>query len=195
MTNAIRPISGTDAWTPTADLDNNLSDGANKVAHDASTMADLAKAKIAEGAVLASDAVSSAAQTAKSSIAGAAQAASDGLQSASQNIGDAASGAGAAISNQAAGAKRVGADAVAGFASGVRGVADSIDEQSPRVAGMVRTAADGADTLSKQIREGDFNDLVTAVTDFTRRRPGIALALGVIAGIAITRLLRVSNNA
>jgi uncharacterized phage infection (PIP) family protein YhgE len=195
MTNTIRPLSGNDAWTPTADLDRKLSDGANNLAHDASKAVDSAKAKVADGAAMASDALSSAAQTAKSSFAGAAQAASDGLRTASQNIGDAASGAGDAIANQAAGAKRVGADAVAGLASGVRGVADSIDEQSPRVAGMVRSAADGADTLSKQIREGDFNELVTAITDFTRRRPGIALAIGVIAGIAITRLLRVSNSA
>jgi len=194
MSHEFRTISAADAHNAASDMGKKMTDAANGAAEGVTQAANAATAKLYEGAAAAADSIGSASATATKALSGAAQSASDALQSASSRVADAASGAASTLTDQAAGAKRAGADAVAGLASGVRGMADTIEDQSPRVAGMVRSAADGADALSRQIRDGDFNDLVTAVTDFTRRRPGIALACGVIAGIAITRLFRASSN-
>ena len=73
--------------------------------------------------------------------------------------------------------------------TGVRGIADGIEEQAPQIAGVVRSAADGADNLSRQIRDQDFVELFDAALSFTRRRPAVAVGIGVFAGFLLSHLL------
>jgi len=117
------------------------------------------------------------------------------VDDAREQVGRYAAGAASSVSENASTAKAGAADAVANLARGAREVADGIEDQSPQVAGVVRTAADGVERLSGQIRDRDIGDLINAVTDFTRRRPAVALGCGVLAGIVLTRLLRGSAEA
>jgi len=146
--------------------------------------------------------VSSLSSTARSFADNAADTGSDLMDKASRNLSDAsdkaaemASDARERVGEQVGAARSSSADAVAGFAKTVRDAAGNFEDQSPQVAGMVRSAADGVEKLSNEIRDRDIGDLVNAVTDFTKRRPAVALGLGVLAGVLITRFLMSQSEA
>ena len=153
-----------------------------------------------------SDSEKSASETIKSAVSGLADTASktaSDLTSAASKTGSAVAeqatglvaGATEVLKTQASSIKSSGADAVSGLASSARDLATNIENQSPQIAGLVRSAADGADTLSHQLRDQDFAELLNSMTNFARKRPAIAVGVGVLAGFVLSRMLRSVKDA
>ena len=146
--------------------------------------------------------LSSAASKTASDISSAASKTASDLSSAAAKTGSAIAdqatglveGAAEAVKSQANTIKSSGADAVSGLASSARDFATGIDNQSPHLAELVRSAADGADSLSHKIRDQDFAELLNSVTGFARKRPMLAVGFGVLAGFVLSRLLRSNTN-
>ena len=128
-------------------------------------------------------------------------AAADLKNTAAAAAGDAKTYAGAVVSD-AAGAfkdavesnKTAGADAIASLARSAKGAADSIEQQSPQIASAVRSAAEGVERISTDIRDRSVGDLMDSVTDFAKRQPAAFFGCGILAGMLLTRILRSSDR-
>jgi hypothetical protein len=120
---------------------------------------------------------------------------------ASAATGDAKSYAGAVASDAATAFKdaveankTAGADAVAHLARSAKGAADNIEQQAPQVAGFVRSAADGVERISTDIRDRSVGELMDSVSDFAKRQPAAFFGCGILAGVVLARLLRASDR-
>jgi hypothetical protein len=82
-----------------------------------------------------------------------------------------------------------GADFAAQVADSVRAAADNLDEGAPRLAELVRGAADQVEMFSDMIRDQTPADILAAGTDFARRRPAVVFGAAAVAGYVLTRLL------
>ena len=60
--------------------------------------------------------------------------------------------------------------------------------------GYFRDAAARVDRLASDLGDGDASELVHAVVDYARRRPGVTLGVGIAAGFLIARLLTARSN-
>jgi len=88
----------------------------------------------------------------------------------------------------------VGADLAHHVADSVRTAAENLDRNSPRLAGMVRSAADKVDEVSSNLREQSLNDILRTSSDFTRRQPALVFGLASLAGFFLFRVLKSSPS-
>ena len=90
--------------------------------------------------------------------------------------------------------KTAGADAIASLARSAKGAADSIEKQSPQFASAVRSAAEGVERISTDIRDRSVGELMDSVTDFAKRQPAAFLGISVLAGFTAIRFLKASGG-
>jgi ElaB/YqjD/DUF883 family membrane-anchored ribosome-binding protein len=88
--------------------------------------------------------------------------------------------------------RQIGAGAtIAGhFATSARRAADDVADESPFVAGVVRTFADRVDGYADGVRDRTVEELVKAAADFTRRQPALVFGLAAMAGFFIFRTMK-----
>lgn len=82
------------------------------------------------------------------------------------------------------------------FANAVRRAGDELDQhdQSP-ASRLVRQAADGLESLSRNLEGKDPGDLLNAVRDFGRKNPAAFIGGAVLVGLAIGRFARATEAA
>ncbi len=86
--------------------------------------------------------------------------------------------------------KEVGAEKISSLAHAVEVAADELERSSPQLAGYARKAAAQIDTMSGNIREQGFGDILATVNDFARREPLAFFGTAMFAGFALTRFLK-----
>ena len=84
----------------------------------------------------------------------------------------------------------LGADLAGHVADSVKSAADNLDRNAPRLAEMVRGAADKVDEFSHNLREQSIDDLLRTTSDFTRRQPAVVFGLAALAGFFLFRVLK-----
>jgi hypothetical protein len=88
--------------------------------------------------------------------------------------------------------KRRGLEAVRSFAGAVGTAARELEQQSPQVARYVHDAAEGLQSLTRNIEGRNLNDLVRSATDLARSNPTLFMVGAVAAGFAIARFMKSS---
>ena len=68
--------------------------------------------------------------------------------------------------------------------------ADDLDQNAPRLAGLVRNAAERIDDFSRDLRGKSVEDLVRTASDFTRRQPAVVFGLAALGGFSLSRVLK-----
>ena len=133
---------------------------------------------------------SSAAETATHLKTAAASVSTDAKNYAGSVVSDAAGAFKEAVESN----KTAGADAIANIAHSVKEAADGIEAQAPQVAGVVRSAAEGVERISSDIRDRNVGELLDSVTKFAQRQPAAFFGVGILAGIVLTRMMRSSDR-
>ena len=90
--------------------------------------------------------------------------------------------------------KRTGADRLSDVAGAVERAAGEIEQESPDAARYIRQAAQGVQRFSSQMRERDIEDIAAQARDIARRQPLLVFGGAVLAGLAIARFLKSSND-
>ena len=90
--------------------------------------------------------------------------------------------------------KAAGADAIASVARSAKSAADNFEKQSPQLASAVRSAAEGVERISMDIRDRSMGELIDSIGDFARRQPTAFFGCGILAGVVISRFLGSSNR-
>ena len=88
--------------------------------------------------------------------------------------------------------KRRGLEAVRSFAGAVNTAAQELERQSPQVARYARDAAEGLNSLTRNIEGRNLNDLVRSATDLARSNPTLFMVGAVAAGFALARFMKSS---
>jgi hypothetical protein len=83
-----------------------------------------------------------------------------------------------------------GADLVGHVVESARRAADSLDQNAPQLADVVRGAADRADQFSRDLHDQTIEDLVRTASDFTRRQPAVVFGLAALAGFLAFRVFK-----
>jgi hypothetical protein len=129
-----------------------------------------------------------------------AEAASKGADAASQASGQAKQAALSLASDATKQAKGflnmqvgAGADMVDQVVESARAAAESLDQNAPQLAGLVRNAADRAEAFSQDLREQTVEDLIRMASDFTRKQPALVFGLASLAGFLAFRVLKSST--
>ncbi len=111
--------------------------------------------------------------------------------------GDAKTYAGAVASDAAASFKEAvetkktaGADAIVGLARSAQDAADKFEGQAPQMAKMVKSAAEGVEKMSTDIRDRNVGELMDSVSDFAKRQPATFFGCGILAGVILSRIMR-----
>jgi hypothetical protein len=128
-----------------------------------------------------------------------AEAASKGADAASQASGQAKQAALSLASDATKQAKGflnmqvgAGADMVDQVVESARAAAESLDQNAPQLAGLVRNAADRAEAFSQDLREQTVEDLIRMASDFTRKQPALVFGLASLAGFLAFRVIKSS---
>ncbi|MBU1376431.1 MAG: hypothetical protein KKE02_14205 [Alphaproteobacteria bacterium] len=89
---------------------------------------------------------------------------------------------------------QVGARTLGDFANAVRRAGDELSQsdQSP-ASHLVRQAADGLESLSRNLADKEPGDLLNSVRDFGRRNPAAFIGGAVLVGLALGRFARASE--
>ena len=90
--------------------------------------------------------------------------------------------------------KRTGADRLSDVAGAVERAAGEIEQESPDAARYIRQAAQGVQRFSSQMRERGIEDIAAQARDIARRQPLLVFGGAVLAGLAIARFLKSSND-
>jgi len=85
-----------------------------------------------------------------------------------------------------------GADMVGHVAESARAAAESLDQNAPRLAGLVRIVAERAEEFSQDLREQSVNDLIKMASDFTRKQPAVVFGLASLVGFLAFGVLKSS---
>lgn len=91
--------------------------------------------------------------------------------------------------------KHVGAEKIEGIARAVHGAADELESQLPDAAGYVHDAADRLHRASASLRERSLDEMLSGFTRFAREQPAAVFGGAVLAGFALSRLLKSSGDA
>jgi hypothetical protein len=83
-----------------------------------------------------------------------------------------------------------GADLVGHVVESARAAADSLDQNAPQLAHLVRGAAERAEDFSRDLHGQTVGDLVRTASDFTRRQPALVFGLASLAGFLAFRVLK-----
>jgi hypothetical protein len=92
------------------------------------------------------------------------------------------------------GQKNAGADYVGNLADTMRRCAREFDHDLPIAGAYIRKAASQIESVSDQIKTGNFDDIVRGAQSFARRQPTAFLGLAVLAGFGAVRFLKSSAN-
>ena len=137
-------------------------------------------------------------QSAGSAASDAAVRLSDAAQAAGRQAKDAASGLAAEANQNVKGLLNdqiaTGADLAGHLAKAARVAADDLVPNAPKLAGMVRTAANTMDEFSGTMRDRSVEDLFHSASDFTRRQPAAVFGAAALAGFFLFRILKVSGD-
>ncbi|MDQ0390324.1 hypothetical protein [Labrys monachus] len=106
----------------------------------------------------------------------------------------AASDASGAFKDAVESNKTAGAQAVADLARSAKNAADEMEGQSPQIAKIVRSTAEGVERISTDIRDRSVGQLLDSVTDFAKRQPAAFFGCGILAGVVLSRLMRSSDR-
>ncbi len=90
--------------------------------------------------------------------------------------------------------KETGAQHVANFARAVDRAASELESSSPELARYAHKAASSVDTFSDTLRQRSVRELIDETTDFARREPALFFGATFMAGLAISRFLRSSED-
>lgn len=90
--------------------------------------------------------------------------------------------------------KATGADRLHGISDVIDRAADTIGEASPQAADLVRNAARSVEDVSRSLREKSVGSLISDVSAFARREPAAFFGASVVAGFALARFLKSSNQ-
>jgi hypothetical protein len=90
--------------------------------------------------------------------------------------------------------KRAGADQADEMAKAVHGAASELQDQMPRTAEFVHTAASRLEQGAGALRERSVRDLISSFNDFGRKEPLAVFGSAVLAGFAISRFLKSSAD-
>jgi hypothetical protein len=85
-----------------------------------------------------------------------------------------------------------GADMVDHVVKSARAAAESLDQNAPQLAGLVRNAAERAEEFSQDLRDQTVGDLIRTASDFTRKQPALVFGLASLAGFLAFRVLKSS---
>ncbi len=90
---------------------------------------------------------------------------------------------------------QVGARTLGDFANAVRRAGDELAEadQSP-ASRLVRQAADGLESLSRNLADKEPGDILNSVRDFGRRNPAAFIGGAVLVGLALGRFARAAED-
>src|SRR5205085_10238182 len=87
-----------------------------------------------------------------------------------------------------------GADMVDHVVESARIAAENLEQQTPQLAGLVRSVADRAEEFSQDhLRGQTLEDLVRTASDFTRKQPALVFGLASLAGFLAFRVLKSST--
>src|SRR5579872_4787749 len=101
--------------------------------------------------------------------------------------------AGERLQDEARGRKSEAADFVGRIAEAVKRAGAAVESDLPFAAPYIRDAAAQMDGASAWMRGSDFRDMVAQARAFARSRPSAFLALTVLAGFGMVRLLKSSG--
>jgi hypothetical protein len=85
-----------------------------------------------------------------------------------------------------------GADMVDHVVESARAAAESLDQNAPQLAGLVRNAVERAEEFSQDLRDQTVGDLIRTASDFTRKQPALVFGLASLAGFLAFRVLKSS---
>jgi hypothetical protein len=88
--------------------------------------------------------------------------------------------------------KRSAADRVDEIAQAIERTGAQFSENEPTLADLANRLATTVGNLATRLREGSFDDLVDDTRAFARRNPGLFIAGGVLAGLALVRFAKAS---
>jgi hypothetical protein len=118
----------------------------------------------------------------------------DGAQQVGSQAKQAASSLASEASHKAKGFANMqvtaGADLLGHVAESARRAADSLNQNAPQLAGLVRGAADRAEDFSRDLHDQTVEDLVRTASDFARRRPALVFGLASLAGFLAFRVFK-----
>ena len=83
-----------------------------------------------------------------------------------------------------------GVDLAGHFASSVKLAADSLERESPALAGLVRNFGDKVEIYKDEFQDQTVDHLARTVSDFTRRQPALVFGLAALAGFFIFRTIK-----
>lgn len=138
-------------------------------------------------------------ERAKSAIASETDAARDQMRQAGDRLRDEASNianrAKGVISGQAQEGKETVASGMNDFAAAVRRASDELGERDQSMAAsLVREVAGGLEDASRAIHGRSVGDLTRSVGDFARRQPTAFLLGATVAGIALGRFIKATEE-
>jgi hypothetical protein len=98
------------------------------------------------------------------------------------------------VRQEAARGTQASAKTLGDFANAVRRAGDELEQtdQSP-ASKLVRQAADGLESLSRNLADKEPGDLLNAVRDFGRKNPAAFIGGAVLVGLALGRFARASE--
>jgi hypothetical protein len=90
--------------------------------------------------------------------------------------------------------KRAGAGRLDTLANAVQSAAKNIEPDMPQAAGYMHDTADRLAGMSSALRERSVEDLVGQFGEFARKQPALLFGGALLAGIALSRFLKSSDN-
>src|SRR5579863_8835134 len=87
-----------------------------------------------------------------------------------------------------------GADFVGEIAQSVRVAADSLNQNAPQLAGLVRGVAQQVDEFSETVRGQTVEGLFETTSDFVRRNPALVFSAAAACGFMLFRVIRASPS-
>jgi hypothetical protein len=85
---------------------------------------------------------------------------------------------------------------VAGHLAGsIRLAADDLEQESPLVAGLVRSLGDSVDDYAKEFQDQTVEQVLQTAASFTRRRPALVFGLSALAGFFVYRAVKSRSDA
>lgn len=119
----------------------------------------------------------------------------DATDAAKQKVSALGSGAKDGALREAEGVKQEASAGLHAFAEAVRSAGDKLADSDQGIAGrMVREAASGLERLSSSLGKKQLEDIIDDVRDFGRKNPTAFIAGSVLAGLALGRFVRSTDD-
>jgi hypothetical protein len=89
---------------------------------------------------------------------------------------------------------KIGAEHMQRVSSAIGRAAEELGASSPLIAHYARSMASGLNDFSDKVRNQRARDLLRDATDYARREPMVFFGTAVLAGFALSRFLKSSNQ-